>query len=395
MKKISSKITSIAIALLLCLNMFPAIAFAEGENAPPNPDKVQDILTDTSESEDVSEAANEEDVPVVTNEAEAALTTTNEAALITENSYPSDGTENTGSDYATLLHTISGTANPPEGGIVIGGGKFLHTGFTGLTAIENPGYTFSRWTENGVEVGTNRLLMVYFITADHHYVAEFVKQTFTIDAIASPAEGGTIDGTGIVEYGDSAALTATANPGYTFSKWTENGIDVGNDATLTIDHITADHTYIAEFVKQTFTISASADPANGGTIEGTGMVEYGDSATLTATANKGYAFSKWTEDGKEIGTDAILEISNITADHAYVAIFTKNSVKPTDPKPADKPKTNTTKVNAAKTTTKAAVNTKTAAKTGDASPVAGLLVLMAVAGSVPVVLYFKRKKSIR
>lgn len=90
------------------------------------------------------------------------------------------------------------------------------------------------------------------------------------------------------------------------------------------------------------------------------MVEYGDSATLTAIAN-----------------------------HAYVAIFTKNSVKPTD-----KQKTNTTKVNAAKATTKAAVNTKTAAKTGDASPVAGLLFLMAVAGSVPAVLYFKRKNQL-
>ena len=408
-KRICSQITSIAIALLLCLNMFPAIAFAQEDGSPPVTDEAQPSLTAANESEDMT---------LITNEAEGVTpATTNEANLTTENSYLTDGTEWKQPNHTILLHTISGIANPSDGGTVIGGGKVLHTGFTGLIAVENPGYTFSRWTENGIEVGTNRLLMIYFITTDHNYVAEFVKQTFTIDASANPAEGGTVDGTGTVEYGDSAVLTATANPGYIFSKWTENGVDIGTDATLTVDNITANHTYVAEFTKQTFVINAIPDPADAGIAEGGGTVEYGGSITLTATANAGYTFYRWTEDGTEVGTDTTLTVENISADHTYLAVFTKDSTDPTDPtdptgptepadptdpanpKPTDKPTTNTTKTNnaktnAASTTAKTSSNTKTAVKTGDASPIAGLLLLMAAAASVPAIILFKKKRSL-
>ena len=50
-------------------------------------------------------------------------------------------------------------------------------------------------------------------------------------------------------------------------------------------------------------ITAEANPAEGGTIEGTGDYEKGEEVTLTATAKSGYRFVNWTENGTVIGTE--------------------------------------------------------------------------------------------
>ena len=52
----------------------------------------------------------------------------------------------------------------------------------------------------------------------------------TITASANPAEGGTVSGAGNYNNGDTATLTATANPGYYFLNWTENDSVVSSDA---------------------------------------------------------------------------------------------------------------------------------------------------------------------
>ena len=45
-------------------------------------------------------------------------------------------------------------------------------------------------------------------------------------------------------------------------------------------------------------------PAEGGTVTGAGTYKHFKTCTVTATANTGYAFSKWTEDGTEVSTNA-------------------------------------------------------------------------------------------
>ncbi len=48
--------------------------------------------------------------------------------------------------------------------------------------------------------------------------------SFTISVAASPASGGTVTGGGTFLAGTSQTVIATANPGFMFSSWTENGI---------------------------------------------------------------------------------------------------------------------------------------------------------------------------
>ncbi len=51
-------------------------------------------------------------------------------------------------------------------------------------------------------------------------------------------------------------------------------------------------------------IGVSASPAEGGSVTGEDVYYIYDSVTVTATANSGYRFVAWTEDGKQVSTDA-------------------------------------------------------------------------------------------
>ena len=100
--------------------------------------------------------------------------------------------------------------------------------------------------------------------------------SYTITATASPANGGTVSGGGTYQQGQSCTVTATANSGYTFANWTENGTSVSTDANYTFT-VSGDRTLVANFT------------ANGG--GGGSTHEYVDlglpSGTLWATCNVG------------------------------------------------------------------------------------------------------------
>lgn len=76
-------------------------------------------------------------------------------------------------------------------------------------------------------------------------------QTWTLGVSASPAAGGTA----CCEFGGSTAyvnvftLTASANPGYRFTNWTENGVVVSTSASYSFDTRTA-RTLVANFAAE-------------------------------------------------------------------------------------------------------------------------------------------------
>ncbi len=90
--------------------------------------------------------------------------------------------------------------------------------------------------------------------------------------------------------------------------------------------------YIFEFVSATvnYTITATADPVEGGTVSGAGTYQSGSTCTLTATANTGYEFTNWTKDGIEVSTSAIYNFT-VTEDASYVANFEAELDLPGDP----------------------------------------------------------------
>ena len=69
-----------------------------------------------------------------------------------------------------------------------------------------------------------------------------------------------------------------------------------------------------------YVITAMANPTYGGTVNGGGTFEEGETCTLTATAYTGYRFTNWTNNGNVVSTDADYTFT-VTASGAYVANF--------------------------------------------------------------------------
>ena len=72
-----------------------------------------------------------------------------------------------------------------------------------------------------------------------------------------------------------------------------------------------------------FIIDATANPAEGGEVNGVGSYQEGVECTLTATPNEGYTFTNWTENGEVVSTNATYTFF-VNADRTLVANFTSN-----------------------------------------------------------------------
>ncbi len=204
--------------------------------------------------------------------------------------------------FSLNSYNVTATANPTAGGTVSGAGEYNHGASCTLTATANTGYTFTNWTENGSVVSTNANY-TFTVEGARTLVANFTLNSYTITATANPTAGGTVSGAGEFNHGASCTLTATANTGYTFTNWTENGSVVSSNANYTFT-VTGNRTLVANFTLNTYTVATAANPAAGGTVSGDGEYNHGESCTVTATANTGYTFSNWTENGSVVSTNS-------------------------------------------------------------------------------------------
>ena len=68
-------------------------------------------------------------------------------------------------------------------------------------------------------------------------------------------------------------------------------------------------------------ITATANPAEGGTVSGGGTYELGDNCTLTATPNTGYTFTNWKKGNTVVSNDATYTFT-VTENATYTATFT-------------------------------------------------------------------------
>jgi hypothetical protein len=70
------------------------------------------------------------------------------------------------------------------------------------------------------------------------------------------------------------------------------------------------------------TITAAANPTEGGTVTGAGSYLQGNSCSLTATPNEGYTFANWTENGIQVSDTPIYSFT-VTGDRTLIANFSE------------------------------------------------------------------------
>ncbi len=113
---------------------------------------------------------------------------------------------------------------------------------------------------------------------------------------------------------DEATLTATPNPGYHFTQWSDGNTD--NPRTIIL---ASDTTFTAEFAKNTYSISTTSANPEWGTTAGDTAALYLDEVEISATANHGYHFVRWNDNN----TYNPRWVS-VTEDKTYTATFAKN-----------------------------------------------------------------------
>ncbi len=220
-------------------------------------------------------------------------------------------------------YTIALSSNPLEGGGLTGDGSYVEESTATVTASAAEGYAFVNWTEDDEVVSTDTTYS-FTVTGDRSLVANFSLNSYEVAVTASPTEAGTVTGTGTYEHGSEATLSATANEGYTFVSWTENGEVVSTEATYTF-LVTGERSLVGNFEVSTYYVVTLVDPIGGGMVTGAGSYEHGSTTTLTAQAAAGYEFVNWTEDGEELSAESSVSMTvtsdrNITAHFNYVGI---------------------------------------------------------------------------
>jgi len=141
---------------------------------------------------------------------------------------------------------------------------------------------------------------------------------YTINVTANNNAWGSVTGGGHFDPGSSCTISASANSGYEFKKWTKNGSDVSTSPVYTFT-VNENATYTAIFGEPAvtyYTISTEVNPAGAGTVDGGGTYPAGETVYLSANANTGYVFDHWN-DGSATNPRAITVNGNAT----YTAYF--------------------------------------------------------------------------
>ena len=157
-------------------------------------------------------------------------------------------------------------------------------------------------SENGNQVSANASY-TFTISANRNLIANFYANAIQYNVItaSNPIAGGVASGGGLFTGGTSVAVTATANNGYTFVNWTENGSQVSTNASYTFS-ISADRNLEANFllIPVQYNVTTSVNPVAGGLTTGDGNYISGSTVNLTAYSNNGYVFIDWTENGNQV-----------------------------------------------------------------------------------------------
>ncbi len=203
-------------------------------------------------------------------------------------------------------------------GSVTGAGTYDEGTEVTLTATADANNEFVNWTEGGEALSTDAT--INFTASENRDITANFIPLYSVTTTASPSAGGTVTGAETYPEGKSVTVTATANAGYRFVEWQENGTTVHNSSEYSFDiSENRDLTAIFEALP-TYTIAASTSLANAATITGDGTYYEGDEVSLSATKNIGFRFINWTEAGSEVATSESYAFTAM-ADRSLVANY--------------------------------------------------------------------------
>ena len=215
-------------------------------------------------------------------------------------SYVNPKSENAGSEYYSRLYLYVSTSSS---------GPWTEVWCT------KAGKSNSRWTDIVVDLTEYVGQDVYFAFCNKF--GGWGSWTAIDDFVIY---GDSESGVSKCYYGDNVKLTAKVNDGYRFVGWTENGAVVSEEAEYQFE-VTGNVEMVANFVPvNSYLVTVEINPKDAGEIIGAGVYELNEAVVLKASANDGYRFISWMENGEVVSTSAQYSFT-ITRDVDLVANF--------------------------------------------------------------------------
>ena len=184
---------------------------------------------------------------------------------------------------------------------------------TAVTAVPDSGYSFVSWSDASVSnprTDTN-------ITSNLSISANFDPNTYSLNYAAGAH--GSISGTSpqTISYGDDGtSVTAVADTGFHFVSWS----DSSTQNPRTDMNVSGNLSVTASFAINMYTVNYAA--GSHGSVTGTASqtVNYGAATTaVTAVADPGYAFDKWSDNSTQNPRTDTSVIANLNVTAMFIS----------------------------------------------------------------------------
>ena len=193
------------------------------------------------------------------------------------------------------------------------------------------GYSLSRITDNGKSVDVKAYPETYTISdvKENHDVKVYFEKTDENLSVTTSATHGTIDATKTgLHAGATVQVKYTADAGYRLKSVTVDGTEVDitkYPTSYTFENLDRSHVIDVVYVDAVYDISTEVE---GGTISEPASVAYGESATVSYTANAGCHLVSLIVDGKAVDVKKYptsYTFDKVEADHSVKAVFAKGA----------------------------------------------------------------------
>ena len=237
-----------------------------------------------------------------------------------------DGNKSVTANFQLIKYTLAAVATPTAGGTVSGAGSYNSGDVVTVKATPATGYIFTGWS--GDVTGTSSSVTITMdgsksVTANFQLKA---PDKYTLTTAASPSAGGAVSGAGSYNSGDVVMVKATPATGYIFTGWSGDATGTSTSVSITMDD---SKSVIANFQLKTpdkYTLTATASPVEGGTVNGAGNYDAGATVTITVTPATGYIFTGWSGDIVDTSPEVTLVMSSDKTVTANFEEQTKESV---------------------------------------------------------------------
>lgn len=197
-------------------------------------------------------------------------------------SLPVNGPKTVTAHFSRLAYPL--TVSVQGSGTVTGTRTYQHGEVATVTATPASGWRFNGFSGDASGSASSTTVLM---NGPKAVTASFVRQTHNLTTTAT--SGGSVSAGGIFTHGSTVQVTAYPNANYRFTGWSGDASGTSNPASVTMNR---DRTVQANFAPVTHRLSTNVQ--GGGSVNGAGTYNHGQSVTVTATPSAGWEFTRFS-----------------------------------------------------------------------------------------------------